>query len=129
MTRASRDLVDVVAPPPPRELWRWIVYALLLLAIVLLLAVQSSSGSYAAFDSRQFQVDATRDSVVLNFTWVNPERSATTLSSIRSMHDAVSILGVEGLPQRVGAGGSAKLTVRFRIDCDHVIASSRPTLR
>ena len=128
MEAARRDLVDSIAPPPPRERWRWIIYGGLLAAIVGLLANHQSSGSNAAPSAQAFDIETSNDLTVLTYRWPN-HGSAKTLSSIRSMHDAVSIVGVEGLPQRVGAGESAAITVRLRIDCTRLLASSQPILR
>ena len=95
----------------------------------MLLGIHSSSASYQALAPQEFHVDTTGDSTVITYAWRNYQRSATTLSSIRSMHDAVSVLGVEGLPRRVGAGESVDITIRLRIDCTRLLATSRPMLR
>lgn len=115
------DVIAAIAPPPPREVWRWAAYAAAVVAIALAFAAtraSSAAPSLGLISSPDTSVTANDDgSHTYRIRLRNVTSRSVRVERIESAHEGVQIETIEGLPASIEPADGLSVSLRLRVAC------------
>ena len=119
MAEAERDgVIDAIAPPPPKERWRWLVYGACLLVLLGAGSLRDQRGGHRPLSWSELNVTANSDgSQTYQLRLRNPAARPFRVHKLESAHEGFTVESVEGLPATIGAFDGVDLTLRVRVAC------------